>query len=76
MGIKLRVDDKLWKAHAKADEGRTGKDWRILCEVYALRGTLDLVVVLTLLKGWLPDKYYGLRCPRLSGVSCSCFASP
>ena len=26
---------KLWKSHAKVDEWRTTKDWRILCEVYA-----------------------------------------
>ncbi len=26
---------KLWKSHAKVDEWRTTKDWRILCEIYA-----------------------------------------
>lgn len=26
---------KRWKAHAKVNEWRTTKDWRILCEVYA-----------------------------------------
>lgn len=26
---------KLWKSHAKLDEWRTAKEWRILCEVYA-----------------------------------------
>lgn len=26
---------KLWKSHAKIDDWRTTKDWRILCEVYA-----------------------------------------
>jgi Transposase DDE domain len=91
---------KLWKAHAKVDEWRTSKEWRILCEVYAkllgillqhwllvtgcwddpdrslvkaaatvrdhvlliiyaLRGKLDLVTVLTLLQETLA------ACPKL-----------
>lgn len=26
---------KLWKSHGRVDESRSGKPWRILCEVYA-----------------------------------------
>jgi hypothetical protein len=35
--VRWQVDllFKLWKSHAKIDEWRSHKPWRILCEIYA-----------------------------------------
>jgi hypothetical protein len=48
---------KLWKSHNRLDEWRTGKPWRILCEVYAKLLAVIVQHWLTLVGCWQrPDR--------------------
>ena len=43
---------KLWKSHNRIDEWRTGKPWRVLCEVYAKLLAVIVQHWLTLVGCW------------------------
>ena len=48
---------KLWKSHNHIDEWRTGKPWRVLCEVYAKLLAVIIQHWLTLVGcWWRPDR--------------------
>lgn len=48
---------KLWKSHNRIDEWRTGKPWRVLCEVYAKLLAVIVQHWLTLVGCWQrPDR--------------------